>query len=266
MMKRTLSSLFGLSALFAIAGTAQAAPQVLAVLSPPGGVVLTCGKGGCQAELTAYCLQRDRESPDYRQDYRAADPKDFVLTVRDAAGSERRIPVAGNVEFASDRGFMSVVAVVRPETVARLGIVSGTLVAGEVATLVPASAAGDKNPLTPEEVANATGNLRTVGQRIVDRSPNVSAALALADVKRRLPPHESGDTGVYADLWRETSATLAGTLAHPDGLARARVGFNQCMDKLVGSGHGGMRRCLEWQHDHLIREINKTYWDAQAGS
>lgn len=266
MMKRTLSFLLSLSALLMTSGAVLAAPQVLAVLAPPGGVPLTCGKGGCQAELTAYCLQRHRESPDYRQDYRAADPKDFSLTVRDAAGNERLIPVTGNVDFASDRGFMSVVAMIRPATVARLGIVSGTLAAGEVATLVPISAADDKNPLTPEEIANATGNLRALGQEIVDRSSNVSAALVLADVKRRLPPYESGDPEAHAELWRETKTRLAGTLAHPDGMARAQIGFDQCTDDLVGSGHGGMRRCLEWQHDHLIREINKTYWDAQAGS
>lgn len=266
MMKGTLSLILGLAGLLALTGAARAAPQVLAVLAPPEGVALACDRAGCRAELTTYCLQRHRDAPKDGQAYRAADPGDFALVVTDASGAERRIPAAGHLDFAADRGFMSVTATLRPESAAALGLVTGRLVAHERAALVPVADPRDGNPLTGEEIAAATGTLRTMGQGMVDGSASVSAALVLAEAKRRLQPGDDGNPDAYARLWQEAESALAGSLAHPGGIVRARVGFEQCSDALVSSGHGGMRRCLEWQHDHLIREVNKPFWDAQAGS
>ena len=251
---------------FALCGTALAAPQVLAVVAPPDGLEFSCDRAGCKVELTTYCLQRLRDAPSDGQGYRASGPGDFMLMVVDTAGTRRPVPADGILQFTAVRGFMAVEARIRPETLARLDMIGGRLVVGATAALVPEAMPGDRNPLSQAEIADATGPLRHLGQDMVDRSENLSAALVLAAVKQRLPGGTEDGAVSYARLWEDEERAQGRRLPNEAGVARARTAFQECTDPLVAPAHGGVRRCLEWQHDSLIREVNRPFWDLQAGS
>ena len=46
-----------------ITSPATAAPQILAALPVESGIELTCSDGICAAQLSTYCLQRERPAP-----------------------------------------------------------------------------------------------------------------------------------------------------------------------------------------------------------
>ena len=84
---------------------ALAAPQILAVLATDTGIPFTCADGVCEAELSAFCLQRNRPAPDFGTAYVPAAPGVFTLVVTDANGEERRLPAAEHVAFFEHRRY-----------------------------------------------------------------------------------------------------------------------------------------------------------------
>jgi hypothetical protein len=61
-------------------------------------------------------------------------------------------------------------------------------------------------------------------------------------------------------LWQRLAARNAGLT--PEGIARGRRMFQACRRQSGESIGFGMRDCLQIRHKHLMREINKTYWDS----
>ncbi len=168
--------------------SALAAPQILAVLASDAGIPLTCTEGVCAADLSAFCLQRDRPAPDFGTVYVPAAPGAFTLVVTDANGGERRLPAAEHVTFMEHRGFTAVSARMPEDALAGLGAVSAAIEVGADASLVPVPRAGDPDPLTADEIAHAAGPLRVLATRIVDGSPDAEAARLIASMANALPP------------------------------------------------------------------------------
>ena len=104
-------------------GHAGAAPQILAALPSESGIPFTCAEGLCVADLSTYCLQRDRPAPEFGAAYEPSDPGAFTLVVTDASGAVRRLGAADHVSFVEGRGFTAISARVASEALARLGAV-----------------------------------------------------------------------------------------------------------------------------------------------
>src|SRR5687767_10113316 len=64
------------------AAPAAAAPQVLGVVASIAPVEMSCTGETCTAQLSAFCLQREREVPGEHTAYRAADPSAYTLVAR----------------------------------------------------------------------------------------------------------------------------------------------------------------------------------------
>src|SRR5688500_17138173 len=77
--------------LAATASAAHASPQLLALLSTDGTVPLHCQGAVCSAELSAFCLERHRATPEAGTLYQAAPNAALVLVVTAADGSSREI-------------------------------------------------------------------------------------------------------------------------------------------------------------------------------
>ena len=87
---------------------ASAAPQILGVVASIAPMPLACSGETCTAQLSAFCLQRQREVPPEKTAYSAADPQAFTLIALRADGSRVRVPVSDQVAFSSAYGYASV--------------------------------------------------------------------------------------------------------------------------------------------------------------
>jgi len=259
-----LAALFGL---FLIPGQSQAAPQILAVLATETGVPFTCDGEFCRADLSTYCLQRDRPAPQAGTQYLPANTDDFTLTVKTASGKVRNLPAIEHVTFAETRGFMSIAAIIEERQLRRLGSLEATIQVGEQASMLPVPTPGDPDPLTEKEIAYATQSLRSQGSDIVDRRPEAASARVLARVMNSLPQNGPIDGGVLDSAWEQSIGD-----EFPDGvpatsaLPRARAEYGRCKGGSFSRSYGGLRRCLEFRHDELIRDLNIDYWNSWVGS
>ena len=67
------------TALVLFAGTVHAAPQSLGLVTTAQPVPMICGDGGCVAQLSSFCLQKERKPPSYHTPYRVAEgAEDYV--------------------------------------------------------------------------------------------------------------------------------------------------------------------------------------------
>ena len=245
---------------------ALAAPQILAVLAPNGGAPFTCADGLCEAEISAFCLQRNRPAPESGTAYLPAEPSVFTLVAIDANGNERRLPAAGFVTFTERRGFTAVSARLAEDVLGGLGAVGARLEVGANASLVPVPRQGDPDPLTAGEIAQVTGSMRNIGALVVDGSPDAEAARVVASMVNLLPPEGSPGAERLAALWGE--ATGNGGLAAVDGPGpvRATAAYQGCLDAVEEQRIFSIRGCLERSHDQLMRELSVDYWNAFPGS
>ncbi len=246
---------------------ALAAPQVLAALPSASGIALSCDAGVCRADLSTYCLQRQRPAPKYGFAYVPARADHFTLVVVDAAGADRRLPAGEHLRFNESRGFMAVAATIKETDLRRLGAVLARIEVAEKATLLPVPYDGDTDPLTEKEIAYATGSLRAEGAAAVDGQPKADAARMLAELTNAMPAAGATPKGRFDDIWRQA---IGDELPMPESgdiaLGEARMAFDYCEGRPGTYSWGGLRRCLEYRHDDLIHDLNIKFWQGQPGS
>lgn len=257
---------FGLAlAVAAAAQPAQAAPQILAALATLDGLKFHCTDGWCRADLSTYCLQRNRPAPSRGQAYVPAVPEAFTL-VFNKEGTASSMPAGDHVTFVESRGFMSVSAIIEEKHLKALSESDVRLVVSANAALLPVPDASDKNPITPEEVAFATQSLRELGNTVVDRMPEATTAQLLAHVAGRLPENGVLPPSASAGFWENAIGDeLPQSLPAPS-VVNAKARYERCFGEVDNLRFGSMRGCLEWQHDDLIRDLNIDYWQQQPGS
>lgn len=247
---------------------AQAAPQVLAALPTETGVEFVCSNGVCQAELSTYCLQRQRPSPNFGQAYVPAAPEHFTLVLEGDDGRTLELAAGEHAAFVESRGFMAVSALIEEPRLNRLGSLKARVRVAEGAALLPVPEAGDPDPLTEEEIAYATKSLRKLGEQIVDNKPAARAAQLLARVAGALPAAGSVTAEGTAPVWQraieEEIPSLGGLGA--ETLSRAKLEFERCRESGWAASYPGLRQCLDYRHDDLIRGLNVDYWEKQPGA
>jgi len=262
---RDLFRLFGVFLLSGIAfsPSAKAAPQILAVLATDTGIPFACEDGLCRAELSTYCLQRERPAPGAGTVYQPAAAEDFTLSVKTASGKINNHPADRHVVFIEARGFMAITAVIEERQLKRLGSLEATIQIGENASMLPTPVPGDPNPLTEKEIAYATGSLREHGQGIVDSKPQAFAARLLTRVMNSMPQRGPAQPGASERLWNDA---IGDELPSNSGFGQARKAYGECFSGAQSKAYGGVRRCLEFRHDEFIRGLNIDYWNAQPSS
>ena len=209
-------------------GRATAATQILGLAATGGPVPLVCEDGRCTAELSAFCLQRDRKSPGFEARYRLSDGQDLTLVFIDAAGSERRLAAA--------------------------------IVVGERTSLLPLPTADHPLPPDAEEVAYATGPARAVAADLFDGDDGkAGAARLLARLINLAPARTRLSTHRRRELWRRVAG------AAPDDAAgsaarHAATLFGACQRDIAEGRMFGLRNCLQGRHDELMIDLNLRYW------
>ena len=245
------------------AAPASAAPQILGVIASIAPVEMRCTAEGCTAQLSAFCLQRDRDVPSERTAYHAAKAEAFTLIASRADGSTVRIPADGRIDFASAFGFASVRVSVPAALLAEWQAVALAIEVSPEATLVPAPVAGDPDPLSTEEITLATGPLRGLARRHFDAPSTPRDAAQLVEAMVNGFPAQSWEGRVDRPaLWGRQVTPALEAAASPEALALARSVYENCLPSTYS-----MRQCLELKHMNLLSDANRAYWDeASPGS
>lgn len=249
-----------------MASDAKAAPQILAALPMESGIELSCSDGICAAQLTTYCLQRERPAPTMGAAYVPATKEHFTLVLTNAAGQEVRLPASEHMRFNENRGFMSVAASIELGRMKALGAQSAKIVVWEGASLIPVPEENDPNPLTDDEIEFVTSSLRTVGQDYVDHQPKAGSAQLLAQLNAALPSDGIVAANTFQGMWQNSIGDEMPLPASGAVLEGAQQAFEDCSGRTSTYMVGGLRRCLEFQHDNMIRGLNIEYWQNQPGS
>lgn len=247
---------------------AYAAPQIIALLPNDAGAPFTCSNGICQAELSSYCLQRSRPTPRRGTPYDAVALDDFELVIR-VDGEEKVIALTDELRFVAKREFMAMSAIVDQGS---LRDIVGNQ-AGEVslrvrpgATLLPQVAGYDPNPLTEKEIAYVSDWRRQQAETIVDKAPGARTVRTLAQFLNLLPTKGTPDNTVIARTWRNAMMDEYGSEEDNSSAVKAQAEFQYCETSGTRYSYVGLRRCIEYRHDDLIRDLNIEYWEAKPGS
>lgn len=242
----------------AAAPAAHASPQILALLSTEGAVPLHCRGAVCSAELSAFCLERNRATPDAGTAYRAAPNAVLVLVVTGADGSVREIDARRLAEFASARDMTAVRVTVDRRALgdaARVAIRSGTETA-----LLPVHIPR-YGPLREQaDIERVTGQVRE-SARGVDRSAEAAVA---RDLVRALDTLRNEDekaaaltAGAAQPVVRHCRAKVAEELAR----RKDTIGVRGHWTGRSIVGEPSLRTCLEEAHASLMLQLNLRFWN-----
>ncbi|HYB09484.1 MAG TPA: hypothetical protein VEJ16_07425 [Alphaproteobacteria bacterium] len=271
MYVRSIIAVAGL-ALAVSGGNADAAPQVLGVMSSADPIPMTCANGQCSAELSAFCLEQGRSGPKDGTAYRAVDPTRVSLVAIHDDGSAEHAAGSSSMRFASARGYSAVRVSVPESTLVELGAKELAVAVAPELTLAPVEIAGDPQPLTHEEIAEAAHTARALAAEIFDDSDRaqVVTAAVLNRLINSLPPAGDARTIDIASrdgLWGRVVGGVPRIDDADAGKAQAALVFESCRRGATYVQGLTLRRCLEASHDALMSTMNGELWQVLgAGS
>lgn len=260
MRYRILFLSFVFAAVFLVAGSAHAAPQITAAVPTGGEVDFACAGGDCSAEFSAICLQRSRKPPSRYMPYVIHGPDRTAITVTGHRKDGGTVTLAPELlRIASLRGHSAFrisvpAAVTKSHDLTRL-----TLKIERLAMLVPVSQPGDNEPQTANDVAQAFHQLETTGSYWTEMNPdNLAMARLTNRIINRLPSRGSVSVEVGEALWEQASAPEKELTR--DSLAWNRSHFDYCRENALTPSGFPMRRCLGISHDWFMKDLNVNYW------
>jgi len=268
--RRAAGALFGALAAFALllfAGTAQAAPQGLGLVATQHPVPMLCDGDGCVAQLSSFCLQRDRKAPNYGTSYRLAAGAGLWLHLTYADGGRRIVPAEGLAHLVSTRGNTAIEARVAAADRAALGAVAIAVEVGPLVTLLPEAEPGDADPITAAEAEFATGPARLLAVEFFDSPAALGEDISILDRTINAVTRSSRlSDQARRDLWSRVAGVPLEAAADGSTSPAAQV-FAACLDDLERQMVYGLRNCLEGRRDELLIHANTRLWNAlETGS
>ena len=246
---------------------ASAAPQVLGLIASNGQPTpLVCGDKDCRAHFSAFCLQQNRPAPAHGDAYSPAPGGDLTLVITKSNGAAERLPAAGVVKIESQIGFTSVEISLPRAELARLGAAEVALDVGSEVSLIPVARNNDPYPQTDDEVALATGPMRTAATKSFESPGRASDAARITTVFINALPSGSVESATMRDgLWVAMLSHPALAKATPEGLKAAGMIYEGCKISVESRSTYSMRNCLELRHADLLAETNHKFWKDNVG-
>jgi hypothetical protein len=241
-----------------IPAAAQASPQILALLSTEGPVPMACQGATCTAELSAFCLEEKRATPESGTVYRAADGARLTLIVTASDGSVREIDGGALASFASLRDMTAVRVTVER---AALGDAARVAIrAGEETALLPLPSLRYGTPHSLAEIAHAVGPLRAAGARHVDRSAEAAVARDLSRALNILQQADEAAALMLAGAAAPVVQGCAARVAEDRERRKATIGIYGYWTGRSIVGEPSLRACLEEAHGTLMTRLNRRFW------
>jgi hypothetical protein len=242
----------------AVPGGAQASPQILALLSTGGPVPMECHGALCTAELSAFCLEERRATPEAGTVYRAAPQGTLVLTVTASDGSVREVSAHGYAAFTTLRDMTAVRVTIDRSALgdaARLAIR-----AGEEVALLPAPSSRHGRPHTTAEIALAVGPLRAAGARHVDRSAEAAVARDLTRALNALAQADEAAALMLAGAAAPVAKACATKVADDKARRASTIGVHGYWSGRGIVAEPSLRACLQAEHGNLMTRLNHAFW------
>ena len=254
----------GMAALFAFgAASAQAAPQALALVSTDGDVTLNCDGRECKAEMSAFCLQHDRQTPTRGTRYDLVDGSDLILKGETAEGREVVLDAKQYLRFTTERTHVAMRVSVPAAELRALGVTNVSINIGENVALLPEPTADDDRPQLEADLLILGGPMRLLGAKLVDRNQqHMVAARITSRIINDIPAGSSISPADGEALWQATMQGTAGQSTSPEGVGLARRAMEFCKFAVSTRARGEMRGCLQSEHDNFLQILNSNYWTA----
>ena len=255
---------FATVALLLFTGTAHAAQQSLGLVATAKPVPMNCNDEGCVAELSSFCLQQERKSPNHHTPYHVVGGDGLWLHLTDADGGHRTVPAKGFARLVSTRGFTAIEANVSTADMATLGAVNVSIEVGNLVTLFPAPVPDDLNPMTAAEEEHAKGPARQLAASIFESPEGLGANISILDraINSLTTPTHLSDQG-RIDFWKQVAGVPL-ELAVDSSTRRAAEVFTGCLDEFWRKREFGLRICLQSGRYEMLTNATFRLWSAQA--
>lgn len=248
------------AAAFALAApfsSAQAAPQMLGLLAD-GALPMNCEDGTCTVEVSAICLQEERDMPAWGTIYQPVKPQQISIMAANDNGTKRAI--GAEVKIEAERGSWAVTISIPEATVRSYDMENPALLLDGRVALTAIPEAGDPNPQTAADIAAAIDAFEKSPQRIIGgKSRDLAAANVLNEMINTLPHIDLEEGKPAGGLWQQTFGSLK---TDAPGMKQAANYFQQCSHELLLLKKSTIRRCLEIGHDRFLTNVNQSFWDS----
>ncbi len=260
-MRKIAKTFLAAAALMVLPLAANAAPQLLGVIATSSPLKLQCEGSTCAVELSTFCMQAERDTPDRHYVYTPHDMAVFKVVAHDADGNKTELALTA-AKFRSERGYTAARMEFSVRDLKGRGLTATSLSVADGGVLVPMPVANDPDPIRDGEVEHALASLQPVADRIFklhntefEAIKVVSRVLSETPAKGRLPKADR------ENLWENTFGETPRESVGP-GMHRAADVVGYCQYRTSQGRFFSVRRCLEQRLDGMMMNINTDYWKA----
>lgn len=240
---------------------AEAAPQLLGVVATASPLKLQCDTHTCAVELTTFCMQSERDTPQRDYVYSPHDLSVFKVLAQDSDGKMVDVPLKA-AKVIAVRGYTASRFEFSVRDLAARGLSAKAIEVASGGVLVPMPVPGDDNPIRDGEVEHAVASLNPVAERIFKLHSTefeairvVSRLLSETPVRGRMAKQQREN--LWQDTFNESPRESIGA-----GMHRAADVLGYCQYRTSQGRFFSVRRCLEQRLDGMMMNINTDYWKA----
>jgi len=272
-------------ALAASAFSVAAAPQAMLLVANGDSIQFRCKGEQCLAEATSICLQEERATPSAGTPYEPVDERRYGTGRKNGlhlvgytpAGEMKKLPLE-LMDIVSERHHMAVRFIVPRIVLDDHALDRLELQVTENVVIAPVWQLGDPKPHLDDELEIVMGPIRATAETSLKRRHDtVASARLLGDLLNDLPRDRVATIEERQQLYRnvvKSRTAKAGGPLPPEALAQAREALDACAfikdeEMWYRTFHTRIsryRNCVGYRHDKLIKDVNRTYWDAWKGA
>lgn len=260
MKRMAISFIFYLGVLGA-SSPVHAAPQILGIIASAAPLRLHCIDGTCRTEVSTYCLQAERATPDRHHTYTAVDPSVFSVLAEAPDGNTVRVPLA-LAGIRSERGYTAAQIAFSDDFLRQRGLKPVALAVADGGVLVPAAIVGDADPIRKGEVETVVASLQPIAADVFKKHGKDYEAIRIVNrLINETPEHGRLASADREHLWQNTFGENPRESVNV-GMRRAADVLGYCQYRTKQGRFFSVRRCLENRLDGMLMEINGDYWRA----
>lgn len=260
-MRTFMKTMAVCAGVLAMPPAAEAAPQLLGLVATATPLKLQCDKGTCGVELTTFCMQPERETPDRHHVYTPHDLSVFRVLATDGEGRTVDVPVK-SARISVERGYTASKIEFSVRDLEARGLIPKSITVAGGGVLVPMPVAGDDNPIRDGEVEHAIASLQPLADRVFKvHSTEYEAIKVVSRLLSEVPARGRLSKQDRDNLWRNTFNESPRESVGA-GMNRAADVLGYCRNQTTEGLFFSVRSCLEQRLDGMMMNINTDYWKA----
>ena len=240
-------------------------PQVLGLIATRTPIPLQCEDGICSGFFSAFCLQETRPKPVAGQAYDQAGRGDITLVVLKNDGTTNEFSATGLLNFVSEGDYTSVRVSLPEGRLAALDAASVSVKVPRKVSLIP-RIDGMADAMRESDMETATGPDRYTAEGIFERNdPRAQTASIMSRLINLLPASGVAPATLRHRIWNSNASDGALDGLSGRAVEDARSAFDRCNWYADEGYKVRLRGCLKKNHDEFLKQLNKEYWESEAG-